>query len=174
MSQSSCWLIYTLYSVNTPQQVRHTITGYNLHLSLNILQLYLAQTRGQTICWNRGAVWANAYTLFHNIYYPTRDLQGGQSLYSTLPIGTVIVQSWYWSGFTHYFKTGSAPQMLLGGDMQNWIRPVFAFSTLVTPSAACDAFKSNTSPSTSSVSSTVPCEPLIKCQEHHHLLLTLV
>ena len=45
---------------------------------------------------------------------------------------------------------------VLGGEMQNWMSPIFAFSTRVTPPARWEAFWSRTSPSTSSVSSTVP------------------
>ena len=69
---------------------------------------------------------------------------------------------------------------VLGGDMQNWIRPILAFSTLVTPPATCDAFKSNTSPSTSCVSSTVPLwtinEVLVRSSltAHPSLVITLI
>jgi len=45
---------------------------------------------------------------------------------------------------------------VLGGEMQNWIIAIFAFSTLVGPPAALLDFKSSTRPSTISVSSMVP------------------
>ncbi len=44
----------------------------------------------------------------------------------------------------------------LGGEMQNWMRPILAFSMRVGPPAALAAFWSNTMPSTISLSSTVP------------------
>ena len=44
---------------------------------------------------------------------------------------------------------------VLGGDTQNWMNPILAFSTFLGPLMLA-AFCSNTIPSTSSVSSTVP------------------
>mmetsp|Transcript_15172 Transcript_15172/g.41426 ORF Transcript_15172/g.41426 Transcript_15172/m.41426 type:complete len:239 (-) Transcript_15172:274-990(-) len=45
---------------------------------------------------------------------------------------------------------------VLGGEMQNWINAILAFSTLVGPPAALEDFRSSTRPSTISVSSMVP------------------
>jgi hypothetical protein len=57
---------------------------------------------------------------------------------------------------------------VFGGDMQNCISPIFAFSTLLGPFTFAD-FCVNTSPSTNSVSSTVPPSflmTLISCEVH--------
>ena len=45
---------------------------------------------------------------------------------------------------------------VFGGDMQNWMSPIFAFSVRDTPPAWWATLCSSTRPSTSSVSSTVP------------------
>ena len=47
---------------------------------------------------------------------------------------------------------------VFGGEIQNWIRPIFAFSTLFGPPAP-EVLLVNTSPSINSVSSTVPLWP---------------
>lgn len=47
------------------------------------------------------------------------------------------------------------PTSVLGGEMQNWMRPILAFSTFLGPFTPAD-FWVNTNPSTNSVSSTVP------------------
>lgn len=78
---------------------------------------------------------------------------------------------WIWQSIVTFSEQFISLTSVLGGEMQNCISPIFAFSTWDIPPAKWLIFCSRTRPSTSSVSSTVPLKPTT--QKHQMGMLSI-